>query len=314
VSVELLAIGAHHSDAAAAPLYARNAADFLMPELPEVETVRRGLEPVLAGARLSRVIANRADLRFPLPANFVARLQGARIDRLYRRAKYLLATLDTGETLAMHLGMSGRFTIIDAKRQPGDFYYSAPPNPAHTHVVFETEGGGRVEYNDPRRFGYMDLIATAEIETHKLFAGLGPEPLGNEFNAAALAEGFRDRKQNVKATLLDQRVVAGLGNIYVCEALHRAGISPRRAAGKVTGPQREKLAITIRTVLDEAIEAGGSSLKDYAQADGALGYFQHRFRVYDREGEPCRTKGCDGEVRRFAQAGRSTFYCPRCQR
>ncbi|MEJ0022334.1 MAG: bifunctional DNA-formamidopyrimidine glycosylase/DNA-(apurinic or apyrimidinic site) lyase [Alphaproteobacteria bacterium] len=285
-----------------------------MPELPEVETVRRGLEPVLQGARLSRVIANRADLRFPLPANFVRRLQGARIEKLSRRAKYLLATLDTGETLAMHLGMSGRFTIIDAKRQPGDFYYSNPPDPAHTHVVFETEKGARVEYNDPRRFGYMELIPTAELETSKLFAGLGPEPLGNEFNADALAEGFRGRKQNVKATLLDQRVVAGLGNIYVCEALYRAHISPRKAAGKVTAPQREKLAHAVRVVLKEAIEAGGSSLKDYARADGALGYFQHRFRVYDREGEPCRTKGCGGVIKRFVQAGRSTFYCPVCQR
>lgn len=285
-----------------------------MPELPEVETVRRGLEPVLAGARLKRVTANRADLRFPLPANFSARLKGARIESLSRRAKYLLATLDTGETLAMHLGMSGRFTIIDSARQPGDFYYSTPPDPAHTHVVFETEAGGRVEYNDPRRFGYMELIPTAELGAHKLFAGLGPEPLGNEFNAAALGAAFRGRKQNVKATLLDQRVVAGLGNIYVCEALHRAGISPRRAAGKVTAPQREKLAGAVRAVLRDAIEAGGSSLKDYAQADGALGYFQHRFRVYDREGQPCRTKGCDGVIRRLVQAGRSTFYCPNCQR
>jgi formamidopyrimidine-DNA glycosylase len=173
-----------------------------MPELPEVETVKRGLEPVLAGARLKRVIANRADLRFPLPANFVTRLQGARIEKLSRRAKYLLATLDTGETLAMHLGMSGRFTIIDAKRQPGDLYYSTPPDPTHTHIVFETENGARVEYNDPRRFGYMELIPTEEIGSHKLFASLGPEPLGNEFNANALAEAFRGRKQNVKATLL----------------------------------------------------------------------------------------------------------------
>lgn len=284
-----------------------------MPELPEVEAVRRGLEPVLAGARLKRVIANRADLRFPLPANFAARLEGARIDSLARRAKYLLAALDTGETLAMHLGMSGRFTIVEAARQPGDFYYSAPPDPAHTHVVFETEAGGRVEYNDPRRFGYMDLIPTGALGAHKLFAALGPEPLGNEFNADSLATGFRGRKQNVKATLLDQRVVAGLGNIYVCEALHRAGISPRRAAGRVTAAQREKLVRAVRTVLGEAIEAGGSSLKDYARADGALGYFQHRFRVYDREGQACQTKECDGVIRRIAQAGRSTFYCPRCQ-
>jgi formamidopyrimidine-DNA glycosylase len=284
-----------------------------MPELPEVETVRRGLEPVLAGARLKRVIANRADLRFPLPANFAERLEGARIDSLARRAKYLLAALDTGETLAMHLGMSGRFTIVEAARQPGDFYYSTPPDPIHTHVVFETEAGGRVEYNDPRRFGYMDLIPTKDLASYKLFADLGPEPLGNEFNAGSLAAAFRGRKQNVKATLLDQRVVAGLGNIYVCEALHRAGISPRRAAGRVTAAQRENLARAVRAVLGEAIEAGGSSLKDYARADGALGYFQHRFRVYGREGQACQTKECGGVIRRLAQAGRSTFYCPRCQ-
>jgi formamidopyrimidine-DNA glycosylase len=276
--------------------------------------VRIGLEPVLAGARLKRVTANRADLRFPLPEKFTARLKGASIAQLSRRAKYLLAELDTGETLVMHLGMSGRFTIIDARRQPGDFYYSAPPDPAHTHVVFETDAGGRVEYNDPRRFGYMDLIPSAGLDTHKMFKGLGPEPLGNSFNADALAKAFAGRKQNVKATLLDQRTVAGLGNIYVCEALNRTGISPLRAAGKVSAPKREALVRAIRAVLGEAIEAGGSSLKDYARADGALGYFQHRFRVYDREGQACPTSSCDGTIRRIPQAGRSTFYCPRCQR
>lgn len=285
-----------------------------MPELPEVETVRRGLEPVLAGVRLKRVIANRADLRFPLPANFAKRLGGARITALSRRAKYLLAALDTGETLAMHLGMSGRFTIVDAKRQPGDFYYSAPPDAAHTHVVFETERGARVEYNDPRRFGYMELIPTGAIHTHRLFSALGPEPLGEAFNADWLARALAGRKQNIKATLLDQRIVAGLGNIYVCEALHRAGVSPMRAAGKVTATQREDLVHAVRVVLAEAIAAGGSSLKDYAQADGALGYFQHRFRVYDREGQACRRRKCGGVIRRIVQAGRSTFYCPACQR
>ncbi len=285
-----------------------------MPELPEVETVRRGLEPVLAGARLKRVTANRADLRFPLPEKFSARLKGARIEHLTRRAKYLLADLDTGETLVMHLGMSGRFTIIDARRQPGDFYYSAPPDPTHTHVVFETEAGARIEYNDPRRFGYMDLIPSAALDAHKMFKGLGPEPLGNAFSGVTLAKAFLARKQNVKATLLDQRVVAGLGNIYVCEALHRAGISPLRAAGKVSAPRREALVQAICAVLRDAIEAGGSSLKDYARADGALGYFQHRFRVYDREGQACPTQGCGGTVRRILQAGRSTFYCATCQR
>jgi formamidopyrimidine-DNA glycosylase len=305
----------HHSVKAVASLYARQCrGTSAMPELPEVETVRKGLSPVLVGARLTRVTANRADLRFPLPANFAHRLQGRRVLNLTRRAKYLLASLDSGETLAMHLGMSGRFTIVEKNTQPGDFYFAAPTNPAHTHVVFETETGARIEYNDPRRFGFMELIETEAVEAHKFFAGLGPEPLGNAFSGAALHSALRGRKQNIKVTLLDQRVVAGLGNIYVCEALWRAGISPKRAAGKVSLPRVEALARTIREVLGEAIEAGGSSLKDYAQADGALGYFQHRFSVYDREGKGCIRKGCGGGVRRFEQAGRSTFCCPVCQR
>ncbi|MGE3303597.1 MAG: bifunctional DNA-formamidopyrimidine glycosylase/DNA-(apurinic or apyrimidinic site) lyase [Hyphomonadaceae bacterium] len=284
-----------------------------MPELPEVETVRRGLQPALEGARLTRVQANRSDLRFPLPENFVRRLTGARIERLGRRGKYLTAALDSGETLAMHLGMSGRFTIIGAERQAERFHYAPAVDAAHTHVVFETEAGARVEYNDPRRFGYMTLMETVGLEMHPLFVGMGPEPLGNEFGAATLAAAFARRKQNVKATLLDQRVVAGLGNIYVCEALHCAAVSPRRAAGRVTGAGREALSAAIRAVLEAAIEAGGSSLKDYAQADGALGYFQHRFAVYDREGAACPRAGCGGVVRRIVQAGRSTFFCPRCQ-
>jgi formamidopyrimidine-DNA glycosylase len=290
-----------------------------VPELPEVETVRRGLAPVLAGARLKRVVANRSDLRFPLPENFTARLRGARIKALRRRAKYLLAELDTGETLAMHLGMSGRFTIVRAKNakgaaQPGAMYYSSPPNPAHTHIVFETEAGARVEYNDPRRFGYMTLVNSDALSHHALFAGLGPEPLEAEFSPASLAASLSGKKQNVKATLLDQRVVAGLGNIYVCEALHRAKISPRRGAGRVTKAECATLVSTVRAVLEEAIEAGGSSLKDYANTEGALGYFQHRFRVYDRAGLACLRRGCDGAIRRIVQAGRSTFYCPVCQR
>lgn len=283
-----------------------------MPELPEVETVRRGLAPVLDGARLAKVETRRADLRFPLPPRFAARLKGARILGLSRRAKYLLAPLDTGETLVAHLGMTGRFTIVDARAQPGAFYYAAPPDPAHTHVVFETGMGVRVEYNDPRRFGYMDLIGSDELEAHPWFAGMGPEPLGNAFDAAHLARAFAGKTQSVKATLLDQRIVAGLGNIYVCEALFRAGISPKRPAGRIARPRLERLAPVIRDVLDEAIEAGGSTLKDYAAADGALGYFQHRFRVYGREGEPCPV--CGAPVLRIVQAGRSTFYCARCQR
>lgn len=291
-----------------------------MPELPEVETVRRGLAPVLEGARIARARANRPDLRFPLPDNFAQRLTGARVERLDRRAKYLLGALDTGETLVMHLGMSGRFIVragegAEAKdAEPSAFYYAGAPNPAHTHIAFETEAGARVEYNDPRRFGFMLLIETAKLERHALFKGMGPEPLGNGFSAKHLFEAFAGRSQSVKATLLDQKIVAGLGNIYVCEALHRAGIAPKRAAGRIGAPRLEGLARAVREVLTDAIEAGGSSLKDYAHTDGSLGYFQHRFRVYDRAGQKCVTPGCAGTVKRIVQTGRSTFYCPHCQR
>lgn len=285
-----------------------------MPELPEVETVRAGLAPVLEGARLSRVEQRRPDLRFPLPEGFVQRLTGARIERLERRAKYLLAPLDRGDTLVMHLGMTGRFEIEGrARERPGEFYYSSPPDPKHAHVVFETEAGNRITYYDPRRFGFMDLIPTDRLAQHPWFAGMGPEPLGPDFDAGVLERAFEGRKQGPKTLLLDQHVVAGLGNIYVCEALHRARISPDRPAGGV--PKRKLTALTtaIKEVLGEAIEAGGSSLKDYAAADGALGYFQHRFRVYDREGDPCPDPKCRGVVARQVQAGRSTFYCPTCQ-
>jgi len=287
-----------------------------MPELPEVETVRRGLQPVLEGARLSRVEARRADLRFPFPDGFVQRLTGARIEKLERRAKYLMARLDRGETLVMHLGMSGRFEIArpEGSVRPGEFHYAPDPDPKHAHVVFETEAGGRVTYYDPRRFGYMDLIETTALAGHPWFAGLGPEPLSDDFDARRLVEAFAGRKQGPKTLLLDQRVVAGLGNIYVCEALHRARISPFKPAGGVEAARLGPLVANVREVLQEAIEAGGSSLKDYAAADGALGYFQHRFRVYDREGEPCPNPGCKGVIGRQAQAGRSTFYCPVCQK
>jgi len=287
-----------------------------MPELPEVETVRRGLQPVLEGARLSRVEARRADLRFPFPDGFVQRLTGARIEKLERRAKYLMARLDRGETLVMHLGMSGRFEIArpEGSARPGEFHYALDPDPKHAHVVFETEAGGRVTYYDPRRFGYMDLIETTALAGHPWFAGLGPEPLSDDFDARRLVEAFAGRKQGPKTLLLDQRVVAGLGNIYVCEALHRARISPFKPAGGVEAARLGPLVANVREVLQEAIEAGGSSLKDYAAADGALGYFQHRFRVYDREGEPCPNPGCKGVIGRQAQAGRSTFYCPVCQK
>jgi formamidopyrimidine-DNA glycosylase len=287
-----------------------------MPELPEVETVRRGLEPVLAGARLARVEARRPDLRFPLPANFVQVLTGATITGLTRRAKYLLGALDREDTLVMHLGMSGRFEIArpEGVERPGEFLYAADPDPKHAHIVFETEAGARVTYYDPRRFGYMALVNTATLHLHPWFAGLGPEPLSEQYDAARLRAAFKDRRQGPKTLLLDQRIVAGLGNIYVCEALNRARISPFRASGGISRPRLEALGTEIRAVLNEAIAAGGSTLRDYAQANGALGYFQHRFRVYDREGEPCLNDGCGGVIARKVQAGRSTFYCPTCQR
>ncbi|HSV03640.1 MAG TPA: bifunctional DNA-formamidopyrimidine glycosylase/DNA-(apurinic or apyrimidinic site) lyase [Phenylobacterium sp.] len=287
-----------------------------MPELPEVETVRGGLAPVLEGRRLARVEARRPDLRFPLPENFVQALTGARVERLERRAKYLLARLDREDTLVMHLGMSGRFEIAGRRGvdRPGEFRFAAEPDPKHAHVLFETDAGTKITYFDPRRFGYMALVNTATLGLHPWFAGLGPEPLSEAFDAAHLARAFAGRKQGPKTLLLDQRIVAGLGNIYVCEALHRARISPFRAAGRISRPRLARLVEAIKAVLAEAIAAGGSSLRDYAQADGALGYFQHRFRVYDREGRPCPNAGCDGVIARRTQAGRSSFYCPACQR
>ena len=283
-----------------------------MPELPEVETVRRGLAPHLEGARLARVTQNRPDLRFPLPEDFVARLTGATVEALDRRAKYLLARLDTGETLVAHLGMTGRFLVETAPE--GRFHHAAGNDPKHTHVVFETDRGARIAFNDARRFGFMELIPTDRLDAHPWFAGMGPEPLGPGFTPGALEAALAGRRQNIKVTLLDQRVVAGLGNIYVSEALHLAGVSPERPAGEVTRKEIDKLVPAIRKTLEAAIEAGGSSLRDYRQADGELGYFQHSFRVYDREEHPCPTSGCTGQVRRMTQGGRSTFFCPVCQR
>ncbi|MBS0410050.1 MAG: bifunctional DNA-formamidopyrimidine glycosylase/DNA-(apurinic or apyrimidinic site) lyase [Proteobacteria bacterium] len=288
-----------------------------MPELPEVETVRRGLEPTLAGARLARVEARRPDLRFPLPDGFVQRLTGATVQGLKRRAKYLLAPLDRGETLVMHLGMTGRFEIegpASPATRPGEFALAAPADPKHAHVVFETEAGARVTYFDARRFGFMDLIETERLDAHPWFSGMGPEPLGDAFGAAVLARAFKDRRQGAKTLLLDQRTVAGLGNIYVCEALWRAGISPTKPAGRIGRAKVEALAGAIGEVLEEAIAAGGSTLRDYAGADGALGYFQHSFQAYGREHEPCLRPGCRGVIRRTVQSGRSTFYCPEHQR
>ncbi len=277
--------------------------------------MRGGLAPVLEGHRLTRVEARRPDLRFPLPVNFVQVLTGATVTRLERRAKYLLARLDREDTLVMHLGMSGRFEIAHPEgppERPGEFHYAPDPDPKHAHIVFETDEGARVTYYDPRRFGYMALVNTATLHLHPWFTGLGPEPLSEAFDAAHLKAAFKDRRQGPKTLLLDQRIVAGLGNIYVCEALNRARISPFKAAGGVSKPRLEKLVTEIRAVLTEAIAAGGSTLRDFAQTDGALGYFQHRFRTYDREGEPCMNKD-GGVIARKVQAGRSTFYCPVCQ-
>ena len=286
-----------------------------MPELPEVETVKRGLAPVLEGRRLARVIQRRPNLRFPLPEGFAARLEGRCVQRIDRRAKYLLMHLDDGQVLLCHLGMSGRMLLVD---DPALAFEK------HDHVIFETEEGRQVRFNDARRFGIMDLIPSeAALAAHPLLRALGPEPLGNAFNGPALAEALKGKATPIKAALLDQRVVAGLGNIYVCEALFFAGISPRRLARTVQGARAERLAQAVRDVLTRAIAAGGSSLRDYVQADGELGYFQHAWAVYGKEGQPC--PGCDCEaaaanappgsgVRRLVQSNRSTFYCPRRQR
>ena len=283
-----------------------------MPELPEVETVRRGLAPHFVGVRLAQVEQRRPDLRFPIPERFVERLTGATILQLERRAKYLRAHLDTGETLVCHLGMTGRFLVED--HQPGRFVHAAGDDPKHTHVVLTTEHGITVSFNDARRFGYMDLIPTKALERHPWFAGLGPEPLGPDFNASVLAHAFAGRRSSVKASLLDQRVVAGLGNIYVCEALHRSAIHPERAAGEVSAARLKRLAREIVATLQEAIAAGGSTLRDYRHADGALGYFQHAFKVYGREDDPCAKPKCGGVVRRVVQSGRSSFFCSHCQK
>jgi len=282
-----------------------------MPELPEVETVRLGLVPVLEGHRLTGVEVRRPDLRVPIPDNFAARLRGRRVVRLERRAKYLLVHFDDGGDMALiHLGMSGRMVV----EGPGQGNAPRPPSP-HDHVVFETDAGARVVFNDPRRFGLMTLIAPGAAADHPLLAGLGPEPLAPSFSAEDLARRLRGKAAPIKAALLDQRVVAGLGNIYVCESLFRAGLSPRRRAGTVQGGRADRLHAAIVAVLREAIAAGGSSLRDHRRPDGELGYFQHSFSVYGREDERC--PGCDckgGVIRRIVQSGRSTFYCPTRQR
>lgn len=293
-----------------------------MPELPEVETVRRGLAPAMVDATFLGVDQRRPDLRFPFPENFVARLTGRRIVALDRRAKYLLARLDDGLTLVMHLGMSGSFRIEagDGVLAPGVFHHPRAPAGLHDHVVFTLSTGARVVYNDPRRFGFMLLVPGAELIAHPFFARLGLEPLGPDLDGAALALRLAGKAAPLKAALLDQTLIAGLGNIYVCEALHRAGLSPRRAAGTLVKrdgsptARAQKLAVVIKEVLLEAVAAGGSSLRDHRQTDGTLGYFQHTFRVYDREGDPCPKRTCHGVVARIVQSGRSTFFCPVCQR
>jgi len=290
-----------------------------MPELPEVETVRRGLQPVMEGRRILSADIRRPDLRWPFPKDMAARLTGARVDRLERRSKYILAALDSGETLILHLGMSGRILIgtSDSAARgtaPGSFALPAPVPGVHDHVLIDLEGGARITFNDARRFGAMDLVDTAGRDAHPWLRALGPEPLGNGFHADYLRARLAGRSAPVKASLLDQRIVAGLGNIYVCESLFRAGISPRRASGRIGAARIEALVRAIREVLVEAIEAGGSSLRDYRQTSGELGYFQHAFRVYGREGMSCSTDGCGGVIHRLVQSGRSSFHCPRCQR
>ena len=291
-----------------------------MPELPEVETVRRGLAPVLEGARIALVETHRKDLRFAFPERFTDRLNGQKITALRRRAKYLMADLSSGDVLVMHLGMSGSFHVFqnDRTTKTATYHQERARHEKHDHVVFHMDPAAIVTFNDPRRFGYMLIIPRADIEQHKLFKDLGPEPLGNSFGADALAHACWGRKTSLKAALLDQRVVAGLGNIYVCEALFRAHLSPRRKATTIAAkkgePNERAVALhdAIRAVLHDALAAGGSSLRDHRRTDGALGRFQHSFQVYDREGEPC--VDCKGRVRRFVQNGRSTFYCPSCQR
>jgi formamidopyrimidine-DNA glycosylase len=294
----------------------------LMPELPEVETVRRGLQPVMEGAKIVKAEARRKDLRFPFQKDFTSRLTGQTVTGLGRRAKYLMADLTSGDVLLMHLGMSGSFRVLQGEKNstPGEFHYPRSEDRAHDHVVFHMSSGASVVFNDPRRFGYMKIIARHELDDEPLLQGLGPEPLGNEFDADLLARACHNKKTSLKAALLDQRVVAGLGNIYVCEALYRAHLSPRRLAATLATKKGEttdharRLVEEIHTVLNQAIKAGGSSLRDHRQTSGELGYFQHSFQVYDREGERCQTPRCGGTIRRFNQNGRSTFWCPKCQK
>ena len=283
-----------------------------MPELPEVETVKAGIAPVMQGQVITRADVNRPDLRWPFPERMAARLAGQKVLGLRRRSKYILVDLASGETLLIHLGMSGRMLV--SGHSVGEFHHPHPTPAKHDHVVFHMADGARITFNDARRFGAMDLMETAHQDDHWLIRDLGPEPLGNTFNETYLIGRLAGRNTPIKSALLDQRIVSGLGNIYVCEVLFRAGIHPKRKAGQISGKRIATLVPLIRDVLSEAIAAGGSSLRDYRQSDGELGYFQHVFQVYDREGEPCVTPGCDKKINRIVQSGRSSFFCPQCQR
>lgn len=296
-----------------------------MPELPEVETVKRGLEPLLLGRRIKAISLRRENLRFPFPEGFAARLVGAKVEALRRRAKYILIDFDNGLTLIAHLGMTGRFTAFNGKGTSnlGEFYFKTGAKETaegpHDHVVFDLDNGVKLIYSDPRRFGMMDLTETAELEDHRLLKGIGVEPLGNELSTQYLISRFKGKSAPLKAALLDQRIIAGLGNIYVCEALHRAGLKPQRKAGSLVkakshDPRLDSLVRHIRDILNEAIAAGGSTLQDFASTRGEQGSYQQRFSVYDREGEPCLKPGCTGTIKRIVQSGRSSFYCPVCQK
>jgi formamidopyrimidine-DNA glycosylase len=291
-----------------------------MPELPEVETVRMGLLPVMEGHRITYAETRRGDLRVPFPNDFAGRLTGRRVKRLWRRAKYILGDLDDGETLVIHLGMSGRMSVhlAGAAKKLGNYVHDmggvTVGQDKHDHVVFDTDAPARIVFNDHRRFGLMLLVETSTLDEHKLFKGLGIEPLSDAFDTAYLTGALKGKKTPIKSALLDQRVIAGLGNIYACEALFRARISPKRRAMRVKPAEAAALVIAIKSVLREAVKAGGSSLRDHKRTDGELGMFQHNFAVYGREGKPCPGPGCKGTIKRIVQAGRSTFYCPSCQR
>lgn len=297
-----------------------------MPELPEVETVKNGLAPFMENAVITYVQQNRPDLRFPFPDNFAKRLHGVQVKHLSRRAKYLLGHLTNGEILVMHLGMSGRFIIDDQggdeknAKKPGVFLHHNQVHSSHDHVIFNFNTGTVIRYNDVRRFGFMTLVEERKLQQHKFFHSLGVEPLSDDFNAAYLAEKAFQKSTTLKAFLLNQKIIAGLGNIYVCEALHMAGLSPKREAQVLATSQgkanrkTEALVRAVKTVLQKAISAGGSTLRDHRQADGSLGYFQHSFQVYGRENEPCLKAKCQGQVSRIVQSGRSTFFCKTCQK